>query len=232
LGYGTDLPYIPGFPVPLRTPCPLSGRSGDSLHVRPRDGARLSFYRITIQMSEETPQNDGAPRRTFLAAVGAVIAGGLAGVAPVVAGLATLLDPLRRTGDDGNLVMVTKLAVLPADGIPRKFTVSADRVDAWTTYQNTPVGAVYLRRMPNDEIVCLNVVCPHAGCFVNLAPAGTHYACPCHRSRFALDGTIDDPASPAPRAMDELTVEIRNEDEVWVRFQNFQPGQEHKVPIV
>lgn len=181
---------------------------------------------------EETPKQDGAPRRTFLAAVGAVVAGGLAGVAPVLAGVATLLDPLRRTRDDQDMVMVTKLPVLPADGVPRKFTVTADRVDAWTTYQNTPVGAVYLTRTDEGQLSALNVVCPHAGCFVNLAPGATHFACPCHRSRFALDGAIDDPASPSPRAMDELEVEIRNEDEVWVRFQNFQPGQEHKVPII
>lgn len=183
-------------------------------------------------MSDETSQQDGAPRRNFLMAMGAVVAGGLAGVAPVLAGVATLFDPLRRTSGEQNMVMVTKLPVLPSDGIPKKFTVTDDRVDAWTTYQDTPIGAVYLRRTEGNDITCLNVVCPHAGCFVNLAPGATHFACPCHRSRFSLDGEIEDPASPAPRAMDELEVEVRNENEVWVRFQNFQPGQEHKVPIV
>ena len=183
-------------------------------------------------MSDETPKPEGPPRRNFITAVGAVVAAGLAGVAPVLAGVATLLDPLRRTQEDQGMVMVTKLPVLPADDVPRKFTVTADRVDAWTTYQDTPVGAVYLRRGAEGEISCLNVVCPHAGCFVNIAPGATHFACPCHRSRFALDGSIDDPASPSPRGMDSLEVEVRNQDEVWVRFQNFQPGQEHKVPVV
>jgi len=181
-------------------------------------------------MSDETPKKDGAPRRSFLAAMGAVVAGGLAGVAPVLAGVATLLDPLRRSRDDQNMVMVTKLPVLPADGLPRKFTVTADRVDAWTTYQNTPVGAVYLSRTEEGQLNALNVVCPHAGCFVNLAPGATHFACPCHRSRFDLDGTRVE--GPSPRDLDALDAEVRNEDEVWVRFQNFQPGQEHKVPIV
>lgn len=183
-------------------------------------------------MSDETSKQDGAPRRNFLQAMGAVIAGGLAGVAPVLAGVATLLDPLRKTRDEQDMVLVTRLAVLPPDGVPRKFTVTADRVDGWTTYQNTPVGAVYLRRTQDEEVSCLNVVCPHAGCFVNVAPGATHFLCPCHRSRFALDGSIDDPASPSPRALDTLDVEVRNGDEVWVRFQNFQPGQEHKVPVV
>lgn len=183
-------------------------------------------------MSEQPTKPGGAPRRNFLAAAGALVAGGLAGVAPLLAGIATLFDPLRRSRSDQGLMPITTLAVLPADGVPRKFTVTADRTDAWTTYQDTPIGAVYLRRTSETEIEALNVVCPHAGCFVNLAPGGTHFACPCHRSQFALDGSISDPASPSPRAMDELEVEIRNGDEVWVRFQNFQPGQEHKVPIV
>lgn len=183
-------------------------------------------------MSVERSKSDRTPRRNFLTATGAVIAGGLAAVVPALAAAATLLDPLRKSRDDQSLVRVTKLPVLPADGLPRKFTVRADRVDAWTTYQDTPVGAVYLTRTPEDEIRCLNVVCPHAGCFVNLAPGANHFACPCHRSRFALDGSISDPASPSPRGMDELEVEVRNGDEVWVRFQNFRPGQEHKEPLV
>lgn len=183
-------------------------------------------------MSEETPGSDGAPRRNFVTAVGAIILGGLSGLAPLLAGVTTLLDPLRRKGTDEGMVMVTKLSVLPQDGVPRKFTVQADKTDAWTTYHNTPVGAVYLRREEGDGLSCLNVVCPHAGCFVNLAPDASRFACPCHRSSFDLDGKINDPASPSPRDMDTLEVEVRNGDEIWVRFQNFQPGQEHKVPIV
>ena len=108
--------------------------------------------------------------------------------------------------------------------------MTTDQVDAWTTYRNTPVGAVYLRRT-EDGVQALNVVCPHAGCFVNVAEGGGGFSCPCHDSAFALDGEVSDPDSPSPRAMDELEVEIRNEDEVWVRFQNFLPGREEKVPV-
>jgi Rieske Fe-S protein len=66
---------------------------------------------------------------------------------------------------------------------------------------------------------------------VNVAEGGGSFSCPCHDSAFALDGEVSDPDSPSPRAMDELEVEIRNEDEVWVRFQNFLPGREEKVPV-
>jgi len=182
-------------------------------------------------MSDETPETTAAPRRNFLTALGAIIVGGLAGIAPVLAGVTTLLDPLRKRGGEEGMVLVTKLAILPDDGLPRKFTVTADKVDAWTTFQDTPVGAVYLTRS-GSQISALNVVCPHAGCFVNIKPEATGFACPCHRSSFALDGEIDDAGSPSPRALDSLEVEVRNEDEVWVRFQNFQPGTHDKTPLV
>lgn len=232
VGSANDVPYIL-HRVGSSGTCPRRGPA--FFHVRrgPRVAVLHLTHRIILDlMSDETRTPEGAPRRNFLTAAGAVVTAGLAGVAPLLAGIATLLDPLRRRQGDSGMVMVTTLPVVPADGVPRRFTVNADRTDAWTTYQNTPVGAVYLRRTPDGELTCLNVVCPHAGCFVNLAPQGTHFQCPCHRSRFSLDGSIEDPASPSPRAMDELEVEIRNETEVWVRFQNFQPGQEHKVPIV
>ena len=182
-------------------------------------------------MCDDEQHPEGAPRRNFLTATAAVVLGGLAGLVPALATLLPVLDPLRRRGGEAGMVMVTRLGAIPEDGVPRRFTVQADRVDAWTTYRNTPVGAVYLRRT-NSGLAALNVVCPHAGCFVNLAAAGSRFACPCHRSSFALDGSINDPNSPSPRAMDDLEVEVRNGDEVWVRFQNFRPGQEHKEPLV
>ena len=45
-----------------------------------------------------------------------------------------------------------------------------------------------------------------------------------------LDGSVNDPKSPSPRGLDELGVEIRNEREVWVRFQNFRPGAHERIP--
>jgi menaquinol-cytochrome c reductase iron-sulfur subunit len=91
---------------------------------------------------------------------------------------------------------------------------------------------VYLQRLADNQVRALNVVCPHAGCFVDYRPAdGGHYLCPCHDSRFAKDGKILDPKSPSPRPLDELTVEIRNGSEVWVKFQNFRAGVHEKIPV-
>ena len=52
---------------------------------------------------------------------------------------------------------------------------------------------------------------------------------PCHNSNFKLNGDILSGVSP--RAMDPLEIEVRNTSEVWVKFQNFQPGHDHPVPV-
>jgi menaquinol-cytochrome c reductase iron-sulfur subunit len=178
----------------------------------------------------DSQEPEAEPRRSFLTSVGAIVVGAIAAVVPIATGAAALLDPLRRSGGSSGLVRVTRLSAIPQDGSPKKFTVSSDRTDAWATYANTPVGAVYLRRTPSG-VLALNTVCPHAGCFVGVAPDRSHFACPCHKSRFDLDGAVNDPASPAPRDMDALEVEIREGDEVWVRFQHFLPGREDKTPV-
>lgn len=159
-----------------------------------------------------------------------MVVGAFASLVPIAAGATALLDPLRRGQRNATMTRVTSLSAIPQNGVPQKFTVQADRVDAWTTYANTPIGAVYLRRTP-EGVEALNVVCPHAGCFVGVAPDRAGFACPCHKSSFDLDGSVNDPASPSPRAMDSLEVEVRDGDEVWVRFQNFLPGREEKTPV-
>ena len=65
---------------------------------------------------------------------------------------------------------------------------------------------------------------------MDYSPARAGFLCPCHNSTFRVDGTIDGRRSPSPRGLDALAVEIRAADEVWVKFQNFQPGIPDKVP--
>jgi menaquinol-cytochrome c reductase iron-sulfur subunit len=184
--------------------------------------------------SKKTPPAAEHPepaRRDFFKKLLAVLIGGLAGVPPLLAGLMVLIDPLRRKAEAGGTVKVTTLDALPNDGVPRKFPVLANRTVAWNKYRNVPVGAVYLRRVGDNKVEALNVVCPHAGCFVDFRPETGIFLCPCHNSTFTVDGKIDSPASPAPRGLDALAVEVRAKGEVWVQFQNFKAGQKEKEPV-
>lgn len=171
------------------------------------------------------------PRRGWLKRLLAAGVGTLTGLVPVGAGLAVFLDPLRRRSAAQGLVKVTTLASVPPDGVPRRFVVVADQVNAWTRRNQVRVGAVYLRRASEEAIQAFNVACPHAGCLVDYAAARNGFLCPCHDSTFALDGSINDPQSPSPRGLDELEVEIRADSEIWVRYQNFRAGIRGKVPV-
>jgi menaquinol-cytochrome c reductase iron-sulfur subunit len=151
-------------------------------------------------------------------------------VVPVAAGITVLLGPLSKPAPDGSWVHLTKLSLLVTGGVPRLFQVFVERTDAWTRHQRSAVGSVYLERIGDREVRAFNASCPHLGCAVNWNADINKYFCPCHDSAFTKDGTIIQP-SPAARAMDTLLVEIRGEDEVWVRFQDFKAGTSEKVAV-
>ena len=179
----------------------------------------------------ETDQCCCPDRRGFLKKLAINVLGAIITLVPFAAGLAVWFDPVRRkTKTGGQLVRVGTLSALPEDGVPRKFSVLASRVDAWNRSPETAVGAVYLRREKGAKPRAFNVVCPHAGCFVDYNDTRASYLCPCHNSTFALDGKINDSKSPSPRGLDELEIEIRNESEIWVKFQNYRAGVSKKVP--
>jgi menaquinol-cytochrome c reductase iron-sulfur subunit len=180
-----------------------------------------------MENTDTPPPND---RRDFIAKSCAIAVGGAITLVAPVAGVLVLADPLRRKAEGGGAVLVATLDSLPDNGEPRKYSVLATKVDAWNRTPNVPVGAIYLQRH-GDKVRALNVVCPHAGCFVDFRPAEGHYHCPCHNSSFAPDGKVLDPKSPSPRGLDELPVEIRNGREVWVTFQNFRAGTPEKIPV-
>jgi Rieske Fe-S protein len=172
---------------------------------------------------------EAAGRRTFLTAFLAMVCGGLATLVPVGAGLWAFLDPLRRKAAASSFLPVTELSSLPDDGVPRQFPVIADRVDAWTGFAAEPIGAVYLcREKGSDTVKALSATCPHAGCFVEIESVEHCFRCPCHNSKFTLDGGIVAP-SPSPRAMDALECRVAKNGEVEVLWQKFRAGIADKV---
>ena len=182
-------------------------------------------------MSAAPQKLDNQERRSFLKQTLCIVLGGIATLVPIGAGVTFFLDPLRRKsgGGKGSPVRVASLQAIPNDGIPRKFSILASKTDAWNKYPNVPIGAVYLRRTKDDKVTAFNVVCPHAGCFVDFTAERNCYLCPCHNSTFALDGSINDPKSPSPRGLDPLEVQVRDND-VFVTFVNYRAGTHERIP--
>jgi menaquinol-cytochrome c reductase iron-sulfur subunit len=182
-------------------------------------------------MNDAVKTDPPPSRRDFFKKALAALIGAIIGLVPAAAGLTVFFDPLRRKSAGSGKVRITTLEALADDGVPQKFAVLASRIDAWNKYHEVPIGAVYLRRTKEGKVQAFNVVCPHAGCFVDYLPNRERFVCPCHDSTFAVSGNIDDPRSPAPRGLDSLETEVRNGKEIWVEFRNFQPGRPEKVPI-
>jgi menaquinol-cytochrome c reductase iron-sulfur subunit len=172
------------------------------------------------------------PRRGFLAFATFAV-GTLMGLVLAVPGLAYLASPLRRRSRDGGFVTLTSLSQLDV-GVPRSFTILADRQDAWVKYPQEPVGSVWLIRQPAGSpqaVLALSAECPHLGCAVNLDASGKGFLCPCHTSAFNLEG---DPRNQVPpRPMDRLEVQLSpgSDPEVRVKFQRFRTQAKEKVPL-
>ncbi len=185
-------------------------------------------------MTDASPNTQPAPdRRGFFARLFALVSGAVCLVVPAVVGVVAAMNPLRQKSRSGQLLKITTLDVLPEDGTPRRFPVITDRQDAWNKFSDQPIGAVFLRRTGDAKhpVVALHVVCPHAGCMVQFeaGPEGGRFFCPCHAASFDLDGRRREDPSISPRDLDTLKVEIKNQDEVWVRFQNFATGTSEKT---
>jgi menaquinol-cytochrome c reductase iron-sulfur subunit len=185
-----------------------------------------------LPLPDQQNEDSNQPgRRAFLKESCAIAIGAVTGLVPAVSGLGLLLDPVRHPAKASDASFVTPLSALPENGDPLKCPILATREDAWNRSPNTPIGAVYLRRLADKEVRALNVVCPHAGCFLDYQVSEKCFHCPCHNSNFTLDGALTDSHSPSPRGMDELPVEIRDGKEVWVKFQNFRAGEKEKIPV-
>lgn len=179
---------------------------------------------------EPEDQIESSSRREFVEKAGSICAGcALVGI-PVAAGVGVVVDPVRLPPGDAKFLKVAQLDAIPEDGSPAKFVVKKDKIDAWSRFPDRVIGAVYLRRLPKNRIQAFNVVCPHLGCAIEYRDEEHDYFCPCHNSAFALEDGAQGEGSPSARPLDSLEAEIRNENEVWVKFQNFVMGIEEKRP--
>jgi menaquinol-cytochrome c reductase iron-sulfur subunit len=161
-------------------------------------------------------------RRGFLKAL-TVGLGAVIGVIAAVPLVRAFLHPMGRrtvTTPDRPLGPAQPIDVgdLPEDGTPVKVELVADGArDAWGRADQVRVGAAWVRR-DRGQVVALSAVCPHLGCAVNYDASARHFACPCHKSAFALDGARED-GSPAKRDMDRLEVSQKGPvTVVWKRF--------------
>ena len=59
-------------------------------------------------------------------------------------------------------------------------------------------------------LLAIYKVCTHLGCLYKYAPSNTRFECPCHGSKFHLDGTKILEEGPAPRSLDRFVMELQD----------------------
>ena len=63
---------------------------------------------------------------------------------------------------------------------------------------------------PSDGFIILYDVCPHLGCLPNWSESNFRFECPCHGSKYQLDGKYIE--GPAPRSMDRMFTTLTFDD--------------------
>jgi cytochrome b6-f complex iron-sulfur subunit len=125
-------------------------------------------------------------RRDFLklATIGALTASGLAGAAALLRFLGVSTEPAPKTEFDL--------------GVASNFPVGSQSVIA-----DIPAVIVH----SESGFAAISLVCTHLGCTVE--PKADGFACPCHGSLFAKDGSVV--RGPAQKALSSLRIEINKD---------------------
>ncbi|RME41223.1 MAG: ubiquinol-cytochrome c reductase iron-sulfur subunit [Deltaproteobacteria bacterium] len=77
-------------------------------------------------------------------------------------------------------------------------------------------------------VIAFSPKCPHLGCNVHWSNEDQAFLCPCHTSRFALDGHVI--GGPAPRPLDTLPVRI-TDGNIEIMDMEFRAGTPDKIRI-
>jgi menaquinol-cytochrome c reductase iron-sulfur subunit len=124
------------------------------------------------------------------------------GIATTVTGLIYLLFPPGKRKDD-EWLEVTDLTTLQP-GVPEEVLFARTRVDGWkVAVEKTKAWIV---RKSDGKVTAFTPQCTHLGCAYHWDVKAENFLCPCHSSRFSIDGSVL--SGPAPRPLDQYPVKI------------------------
>lgn len=149
---------------------------------------------------------------------------GMAAV-PGVPAIGYLLHPTGSKGGEAAFLPAGKRSAF--GDAPVRVDLYADKVDAWNRTPDVKLGSCWVLER-DGALHAFSTVCPHLGCAVDYDPAAQKFKCPCHRSAFGLDGSVE--AGPSPRPLD--TLEVKEEGGlVAIRLVRYRQGTAQKEPV-
>ncbi len=118
------------------------------------------------------------------------------------------------------------LDVMPLSEIkgdkPLPHSVISDQSAGWASTKEE--HRVYVLPAKNNQV--LSAVCPHEGCEVAWQEQNQVFACPCHESSFAADGSKID--GPARRGLDPLPARVEN-GTLQIQYKSFVNNSEERI---
>lgn len=113
-------------------------------------------------------------------------------------------------------------------GTPKKVIITASKTDGWNRFDNTVLGAAWIIKHSDENIVAMSTICPHLGCGIDWDGNKRLFICPCHVSVFDINGQVV--SGPAPRPMDKLAIKIEN-NELSIRYRKLRLGIPKQVEV-
>ncbi|HEY1407919.1 MAG TPA: Rieske 2Fe-2S domain-containing protein [Promineifilum sp.] len=125
------------------------------------------------------------------------------------------LIPRFREGEFGGFF------TLPLTDLPDVNAPPANFADGrfWLVNLDTNQPNDLMYQAPDEPaaiqgVAAIYKVCTHLGCIYSWTPTNSRFECPCHGSKYRLDGRRVE--SPAPRTLDRFLVQAVAEDETTV----------------
>lgn len=157
-----------------------------------------------VAASKATPESFlTQSRRSFYSALVSAL-GSAVGVALVLPSVAYLFVG-HKSNKKSSFVEAAKLTQLEV-GKPQEVTFERTRVDAWRTFHEKVIAWVV--RTDEKNVVAYAPQCTHFGCAYHWEATRNQFVCPCHESRFSIEGKVL--GGPASRPLDRYSVRVEN----------------------
>jgi Rieske Fe-S protein len=119
-------------------------------------------------------QEDKQGRRNFLGTIAKVSAAAVASTTLLSTDLLAVLDEKRK--------VIAKIKLSDHEEL--------DERGGNILLEGTAAGDILVIRLSGDKYAAMSNICPHKKCKVKVK-GDTMIQCPCHKSRYALDGTYE-----------------------------------------
>ena len=153
------------------------------------------------RLIENTPETQGATRRSFYMAAIYVVWGVITACLGAPAFAYLFLPPKARK--DESWIDVGDITRLTPNQ-PVEMVFRRNRVDGWKVVSEKLTAWVV--KTPAGGIDAFGPQCTHLGCAHHWDETKTLFICPCHNSLFSIDGKVL--TGPAPRPLDRYETKV------------------------